>query len=132
MIVKNRYYIVIFGLKYYFSSNIRKIHMDQKTLAVYVTHYFFDFLWPEFRTADSKEYYFNEVPPNSICTLRFRVKTGHDAHICLTSSAAQDAEPILEIFLGGWDNKMSAIRKDRASTDKVKNNGNTECCNCII
>jgi hypothetical protein len=48
------------------------------------------------------------------------VKTAHDAHICLASSAAQDAEPVLEIFLGGWDNKMSGIRRDRAATDKVR------------
>lgn len=110
----------------------KKFIWTKKNFAIYVTNYFVDFLWPEFRTADSKDYYFNEVPPNSVCTLRFRVKTAHDAHICLASSAAQDTEPILEIFLGWWDNKMSAIRKDRATTDKVKNNENTEYCNCII
>jgi Farnesoic acid 0-methyl transferase len=80
---------------------------------------YYSLLSIEFRTADSKDYYFNEVPANSICTLRFRVKTAHDAHICLVSTAAQEAQPILEIFLGGWDNKMSGIRRDRESTDKV-------------
>ncbi|CAB3359561.1 Hypothetical predicted protein [Cloeon dipterum] len=74
----------------------------------------------EFKTADSKDYYFNVVPTNSTCTLRFRVKTSNDAHICLSASGAQDSTPILEIFLGGWDNKMSAIRRDNAQPEKVK------------
>ncbi|XP_059471382.1 uncharacterized protein LOC132194240 isoform X2 [Neocloeon triangulifer] len=74
----------------------------------------------DFKTSDSKEYYFNEVPTNSSCTLRFRVKTSNDAHICLSASGVLETTPILEIFLGGWENKMSAIRKDYTLPDKVK------------
>jgi hypothetical protein len=73
----------------------------------------------EFRTSDSKEYYMCEVPSNSICTLRFKVKTSNDAHVCLSSSGAQDAIPVVEIFIGGWENKMSAIRRDNAPPEKV-------------
>lgn len=66
------------------------------------------------------DYAFHEASPTSEkCTLRFKVKTAHDAHVCLSSSDEQDATPIIEIFLGGWDNSKCAIRRDRAKPDRV-------------
>jgi Farnesoic acid 0-methyl transferase len=66
------------------------------------------------------DYAFHEASPTSAkCTLRFKVKAAHDAHVCLSSSDEQDATPIIEIFLGGWDNSKCAIRRDRAKPDRV-------------
>lgn len=43
---------------------------------------------------------------------RFRVKAAHDANICLTTAAAVTPSSMYEIFIGGWQGKESAIRKD--------------------
>jgi len=48
------------------------------------------------------------------------IQAGHDGHIALSSSDSQDASPIIEIFLGGWENQKSAIRVNREKPDKVQ------------
>jgi hypothetical protein len=47
------------------------------------------------------------------------VKAPNDAHIALTPSAS-DTAPIIEIFLGGWGNKKSAIRLNKEKPDKAE------------
>lgn len=46
----------------------------------------------------------------------FKVRCGHDAHLALTSQAAE-ADPMYEVFLGGWNNSKSVIRKNRQKPD---------------
>ncbi|CAB3370639.1 Hypothetical predicted protein [Cloeon dipterum] len=75
----------------------------------------------ELHTEDSMDYDFQEVSTtNSTCVLRFKVKVAHDAHVCLSSSEDQDATPIYEIFIGGWDNSKCAIRRDRTKPDRAE------------
>jgi hypothetical protein len=77
-------------------------------------------LFAEVQTEDSMDYSFHEASPSSSkCTLRFKVKAAHDAHVCLSSSDEQDATPIIEVFIGGWDNSKCAIRRDRTKPDRV-------------
>lgn len=49
----------------------------------------------------------------------FRVKAANDAHIALTTSESE-SNPMLEIFLGGWGNAKSVIRKNRSKPDVVE------------
>lgn len=49
----------------------------------------------------------------------FRVKADHDAHIALTSSEAE-SDPMLEVFLGGWSNAKSVVRRNRTKPDVVE------------
>ncbi|XP_065349442.1 uncharacterized protein LOC135945584 isoform X2 [Cloeon dipterum] len=75
----------------------------------------------ELHTEDSMDYDFQEVSTtNSSCVLRFKVKVAHDAHVCLSSSEDQEATPIYEIFIGGWDNSKCAIRRDRTKPDRAE------------
>jgi len=60
----------------------------------------------EYATGEEKEYQFREIKGKSI---RFLVKAAHDAHLAFTS-AAEDTEPMVEVFLGGWEGAASAIR----------------------
>ncbi|KAF4517326.1 hypothetical protein B566_EDAN007278 [Ephemera danica] len=74
-------------------------------------------MFVEIHTDDSQEYQFHAAPVN---TLKFKVKAGHDAHVALSSSDDQEASPIYEIFIGGWNNAKSAIRRDRNKPDRAR------------
>lgn len=67
----------------------------------------------EFETEDKLEYNFF---PNRSGFVQFRVRTTNDAHIALTTSAAE-ADPMYEIFIGGWGNSKSIIRKNRSKPE---------------
>jgi len=67
----------------------------------------------ELQTEDRLEYTFF---PNSSGLLQFRVRTPNDAHIALSPSASE-ATPMYEIFIGGWGNSKSIIRKNRTKPD---------------
>ncbi|KAJ8965775.1 hypothetical protein NQ317_000482 [Molorchus minor] len=70
-------------------------------------------LFPELQTEDRLEYNFF---PNNTGFVQFRVKAPNDAHIAL-SSAAAEVDPMYEIFIGGWGNSKSIIRKNRTKPD---------------
>ncbi|XP_071444531.1 uncharacterized protein [Hetaerina americana] len=70
----------------------------------------------EVQTEDRLEYTFFPLNQGS---LRFRVKAANDAHIALTTGPSE-CEPMYEIFLGGWGNTKSALRRDRQKPDKAE------------
>jgi len=67
----------------------------------------------ELNTEDKLEYTFF---PNSTGYLRFRVRAPNDVHVALTTAAAE-CDPMYEIFIGGWGNQKSCIRKNRTKPD---------------
>lgn len=68
---------------------------------------------PEINTPDQLTYQF--LPVSGAC-FTFKVRSGHDAHLAL-SPAPVDAEPIYEIFIGGWSNAKSVIRRNHQKPD---------------
>lgn len=82
--------------------------------AIELTKIFLYFL--EFKTQDKLEYTWFPAGSNGVV---FRVKANNDAHLALTSSEAE-SDPMLEVFLGGWKNTKSVIRKNRTKPDVVE------------
>ncbi|XP_046662124.1 uncharacterized protein LOC124355168 isoform X2 [Homalodisca vitripennis] len=71
----------------------------------------------QLKTQDTLEYVFHPVPSR---TLRFKVRAANDAHVMLSATAnPEGSDPVLEVFIGGWSNQKSAIRRDRATPDKA-------------
>ncbi|XP_042864612.1 uncharacterized protein LOC122248571 isoform X2 [Penaeus japonicus] len=66
--------------------------------------------WPSYGTDENKEYRFRSIKGK---TIRFQVKAAHDAHIALTSGE-EETDPMLEVFIGGWEGAASAIRFKKA------------------
>ncbi|XP_008546651.1 uncharacterized protein LOC103570631 isoform X1 [Microplitis demolitor] len=64
-------------------------------------------------TEDKLEYKFYPVSSQQ---LQFRVKAPNDAHIALTAGPFE-GEPMFEVFIGGWSNSKSVIRKNRSKPD---------------
>lgn len=67
----------------------------------------------ELNTEDKLEYQFLPV---SNGVVNFKVRAPNDAHLALTSGPAE-SEPMLEVFIGGWKNTKSVIRKNRSKPD---------------
>jgi len=67
----------------------------------------------EIVTEDKLEYTFI---PNTSGYFTFRIRAAHDCHIAFTGSAAE-CDPMYEIFIGGWNNSKSIIRKNRTKPD---------------
>lgn len=67
----------------------------------------------ELKTEDKLEYQFFELPSS---TLKFQVKTNNDAHLAFTQ-APGEGEPMYEVFIGGWSNAKTAIRKNKQKPD---------------
>lgn len=57
--------------------------------------------------------------PAGTCGVVFRVKAPNDAHIALTPTDSEN-DPMLEVFIGGWKNTKSVIRKNRTKPDVVE------------
>ncbi|XP_058979645.1 C3 and PZP-like alpha-2-macroglobulin domain-containing protein 8 [Musca domestica] len=70
----------------------------------------------EIETPDALTYQFHPVTEQ---VFTFKVRCGHDAHLALTSQPAE-GEPMYEVFLGGWENSKSVIRKNRQKPDVVE------------
>lgn len=66
-------------------------------------------------THENLEYLYRPVPRYA---LDIQVRANHNAHIALTC-APRDTQPMIEIFLGGWENSASAIRYNKEKPDKV-------------
>lgn len=64
-------------------------------------------------TEDKLEYQFIPVTGSQI---QFRVRAPNDAHIALTAGP-QEGEPMYEVFIGGWGNSKSVIRKNRSKPE---------------
>lgn len=67
----------------------------------------------ELETEDKLEYNFF---PNNTGYVQFRVRAPNDGHIALTTAAAE-VDPMYEIFIGGWGNSKSIIRKNRTKPE---------------
>lgn len=88
----------------------------RRRLSIFPTSDFiflFCFHLSELETEDKLEYTFHPVSGKEI---NFKVRAAHDAHLALTTGDAE-SEPMLEIFIGGWKNTKSVIRKNRAKPD---------------
>ncbi|XP_067001273.2 uncharacterized protein [Anabrus simplex] len=70
----------------------------------------------ELSTEDKLEYTFHAVTAGS---LHFKVRAANDAHIALTTGPAE-SDPMIEVFIGGWGNTKSVIRRNRTKPDKVE------------
>ncbi|XP_029054375.1 uncharacterized protein LOC114881700 isoform X1 [Osmia bicornis bicornis] len=68
---------------------------------------------PALSTEDKLEYHFYPVASGQI---QFRVKAANDAHVALTTGP-HEGEPMYEVFIGGWSNGKSVIRKNRSKPD---------------
>ncbi|XP_018313269.1 uncharacterized protein [Mycetomoellerius zeteki] len=64
-------------------------------------------------TEDKLEYHFYPVTAGQI---QFRIKAPNDAHIALTTGP-QEGDPMYEVFIGGWNNSKSVVRKNRAKPE---------------
>ncbi|XP_029665075.1 uncharacterized protein LOC115236632 isoform X2 [Formica exsecta] len=64
-------------------------------------------------TEDKLEYHFYPVTAGQI---QFRVKTSNDAHVALTTGP-QEGDPMYEVFIGGWSNSKSVIRRNRTKPE---------------
>lgn len=62
------------------------------------------------------EYNFHPVRSGIV---NFKVRSPKDAHIALTSGPVE-SDPIVEVFIGGWDNTKSVIRKNRTKPEKAE------------
>ncbi|XP_063991103.1 uncharacterized protein LOC135169755 [Diachasmimorpha longicaudata] len=65
------------------------------------------------RTENKLEYNFFPCTSQEIS---FHVQAPHDAHIALTSGP-EESDPMYEVFIGGWVNTKSIIRKNRTKPD---------------
>ncbi|KAG7203042.1 hypothetical protein KM043_010167 [Ampulex compressa] len=63
-------------------------------------------------TEDKLEYNFYPVTRQ----IQFRVKAANDAHVALTTGP-NEGEPMYEVFIGGWSNSKSVIRKNRTKPE---------------
>lgn len=70
----------------------------------------------ELATEDKLEYSFL---PNSTGVVQFRVRAPNDAHIALCPGAAE-CNPMYEVFIGGWGNNKSVIRKNRQKPEAAE------------
>uniref|UniRef100_A0A1B0G458 Farnesoic acid O-methyl transferase domain-containing protein n=1 Tax=Glossina morsitans morsitans TaxID=37546 RepID=A0A1B0G458_GLOMM len=67
----------------------------------------------EVNTPDKLEYQFHPVSGN---VFTFKVRSPNDAHLALTSNPVEE-DPMYEVFIGGWSNSKSVIRKNRQKPD---------------
>lgn len=91
----------------------------QLSLSPSFSFYLFNFRiisLPEFSTEDKLEYQFHPVSGGIV---RFKVRAEHDAHLALTTGPAE-SDPMIEVFLGGWKNTKSVVRKNRTKPDVVE------------
>lgn len=69
-------------------------------------------------TENKLEYHFYPVSGRQ---LQFRIKAPNDAHVALTTGPSE-GDPMLEVFIGGWSNSRSIVRKNRTKPDVAEAN----------
>ncbi|XP_011504091.1 PREDICTED: C3 and PZP-like alpha-2-macroglobulin domain-containing protein 8 isoform X2 [Ceratosolen solmsi marchali] len=69
-------------------------------------------------TDNKLEYRFYPVNGRQI---QFRIKAPNDAHIALTTGP-NESDPMWEVFIGGWNNSKSVVRKNRTKPDVIEVN----------
>lgn len=74
---------------------------------------FLCFVPTEFFTEDKLTYRWIPAGPTGLV---FRVKAPNDAHIALSAVEAE-ADPLIEVFIGGWANSKSVIRRNRTKPE---------------
>ncbi|XP_045779513.1 uncharacterized protein LOC123877031 isoform X3 [Maniola jurtina] len=67
-------------------------------------------------TDDNLQYQFFPVSSGSV---QFKIRAPNDAHIALTMGP-QESDPMYEVFIGGWGNTKSVIRRNRTKPEKVE------------
>ncbi|XP_046959401.1 uncharacterized protein LOC124529628 isoform X1 [Vanessa cardui] len=67
-------------------------------------------------TEDNLQYQFFPVSSGSV---QFKIRAANDAHVALTMGP-QESDPMYEVFIGGWGNTKSVIRRNRTKPDKVE------------
>lgn len=67
-------------------------------------------------TEDKLEYRFYPVTNRIV---NFKIRAPNDAHLALTTGPAE-SDPMIEVFIGGWKNTKSVIRKNRTKPDVVE------------
>lgn len=50
---------------------------------------------------------------------QFKVRAANDAHLALVNVPVE-AEPLLEVMIGGWGNSKSVIRKNKQQPEKAE------------
>lgn len=75
-------------------------------------------MFTELNTPDSLQYQFYPFQ-NGI--FQFRVRAPNDAHIML-SGAPNETHPVIEIFIGGWQNSKSVIRYNQSKPEVAEAN----------
>ncbi|XP_055683680.1 C3 and PZP-like alpha-2-macroglobulin domain-containing protein 8 isoform X2 [Lutzomyia longipalpis] len=70
----------------------------------------------EVDTEDKLEYRFYPVTNRLV---NFKIRAPNDAHLALTTGPAE-SDPMIEVFIGGWKNTKSVIRKNRTKPDVVE------------
>lgn len=74
---------------------------------------YFGFSLTELETEDKLEYTWFPAGSDGVV---FRIRASNDAHLAL-SSIEGETDPMLEVFIGGWKNTKSVIRKNRSKPD---------------
>ncbi|OWR54240.1 C3 and PZP alpha-2-macroglobulin domain-containing protein 8 [Danaus plexippus plexippus] len=67
-------------------------------------------------TEDNLQYHFFPIASGSV---QFKIRSPNDAHIALTMGP-QESDPMVEIFIGGWGNTKSVIRRNRTKPEKAE------------
>ena len=85
-----------------------------------VIYWSFTLVWrSEIVTGEEKDYQIQPLDSKSQNTLTFDVKCKSDAGIALLGSDAVDG-PMIEVFIGGWENTKSAIRLNQTKPNKAE------------
>lgn len=58
--------------------------------------------------------------PVSSGVVNFKVRAAHDAHIALTSGPSESDDNMVEVFIGGWSNQKSVIRRNKQKPEKAE------------
>lgn len=78
--------------------------------------FFLFFIPTELHTEDKLQYTWFPAGPSGVV---FRVKAANDAHIALSTSESESS-PLIEVFIGGWGNSKSVIRRDQTKPEAAE------------